>query len=474
LEFFDPDIQHDLIDLIDGLGLDRDHILNGKSTGTASDSSDQGERQTDAELIRLFMSAESYHDPLLKLTARYAQRGVDQQAIISIFQALMLAIDDRSDRWKNRFDDIPRMVADAVRKFGQPEGPRAAEFAYANFATLESDPPPAREWIWDKWLPRGTVVALFGRGGIGKSLLVQQLATHVAHGVKLGGNDVVKSAVLGYFCEDDNEELRRRQISIASELFIDPASMTNLFLEGRAGKPNTLLTFQQDKTARPTPLMKQIRDECSSYKPSLLILDNVAQMYAGLENDRYQVTAFCNELTGIARAHNLCVLLLGHVAKAEGSEYSGSTAWEAAVRTRLWLDRTESGLLQLHRKKANYSDQDSLTLEYVNGYLRNVGTMVDAAPMMARALQPRVLEALAHYTAQEIATSNSPQARNYIVRMMIRDGFAAGASQSVLANALSGLITAGQVKPNCELGWMKPDRHPATGLMAVEEEEIGF
>ena len=42
--------------------------------------------------------------------------------------------------------------------------------------------PPDREWVIKDWLPKGYVTALYGDGGVGKSLLVQQLATCVATG----------------------------------------------------------------------------------------------------------------------------------------------------------------------------------------------------------------------------------------------------------------------------------------------------
>ena len=41
-------------------------------------------------------------------------------------------------------------------------------WAFADFATLESDPPPARRWIVRDWIPACSVTALFGSGGIGR------------------------------------------------------------------------------------------------------------------------------------------------------------------------------------------------------------------------------------------------------------------------------------------------------------------
>ena len=55
-----------------------------------------------------------------------------------------------------------------------------------------------------------------------------------------------------------------------------------------------------------------------------MIIDNRAQMLLVDENDRAQATFAANLCAGIGReANGASVLLLGHVAKALGSEYSG-------------------------------------------------------------------------------------------------------------------------------------------------------
>jgi RecA-family ATPase len=53
------------------------------------------------------------------------------------------------------------------------------------------------------------------------------------------------------------------------------------------------------------------------------------------------VTAFINALNGIARRLKAAVLLLGHPPKNGVAEYSGSTAWHAAVRCMWTLGRVE-------------------------------------------------------------------------------------------------------------------------------------
>lgn len=120
LEFFEPGIRHTLPDLIETLGLDAEYILNGAERPLGEDESNAAKDSTyqpDNELIRLIQTAESYHDPLLILTARYAKRGMSEKAIIETVQGFMRTVEDRSERWNNRFNDIVRITRDGIKKF---------------------------------------------------------------------------------------------------------------------------------------------------------------------------------------------------------------------------------------------------------------------------------------------------------------------------------------------------------------------
>jgi hypothetical protein len=351
--------------------------------------------------------------------------------------------------------------------------PAEPVFAFVALADLDTNPPPEREWVAHEWLPRSTLVAMFGGGGIGKSLLSQQIATCVGNGVPVFGQSVARGPVLALFGEDDPEELRRRQRAILAHMGRSPDySAEGLHFDGRAGRDSTLMTFGADRMPLFLPLFEHLRSECARLRPVLVILDNIAQMFGGIENDRHQVTVFANALTGIAREFECCVLLLGHVAKAVGSEYSGSTAWEAAVRTRLWLERREDGLIELHKAKANYAARGSVVLEYRHGALAQIDQDALDESDAVRAAEPSVLEALAIFTARQVATSHIPTARTYLVALATKHGLLK-APAPIAARALAGLIDAGRIVPNAELPWRKADRHRAVGLAVAPESEAG-
>ena len=70
---------------------------------------------------------------------------------------------------------------------------------------------PARRWIVQDWIPYGVVTGLYGDGGLGKSLLAQQLQSACACGGEWIGQVAEHVKSIGFYCEDDADELLRRQ-----------------------------------------------------------------------------------------------------------------------------------------------------------------------------------------------------------------------------------------------------------------------
>ena len=80
--------------------------------------------------------------------------------------------------------------------------------------TLQGKPIPERPWIVPGWVPDLQVTMLGGDGGVGKSLLAQQLLTSCAVGQTWLGLEAKPCKALGVFCEDDADEIHRRQFHI--------------------------------------------------------------------------------------------------------------------------------------------------------------------------------------------------------------------------------------------------------------------
>ena len=205
-----------------------------------------------------------------------------------------------------------------------------------DMAKLDGPPPPEREWILKGYIPAGEITLFTGHGGAGKSLASQQLATCVASGTPFLGIDVSQRGVLYVTAEDDEIELHRRQRAIGQRVAGKPIGLRLASLRGRDG--NELAKFGGDGEIERTDTYSLLHDTIVRTGVQLVILDNIAHLFAGNENDRGQVTRFVNVLYSLVRDHGVTIVLIGHPNKS-GDAYSGSTAWLNAVRSQIDIDR---------------------------------------------------------------------------------------------------------------------------------------
>lgn len=250
-----------------------------------------------------------------------------------------------------------------------------------DWPVLAASEPPERWFAIDEWLPMGTTTLLAGRGGIGKSLLAQSIGSALAIGHPFLGNVAMPLRVLAWFGEDDRDELWRRQAKIAQHFDVPLGKFADWFIvETFERRDCTLMDCDRGGMLVRTSMYDELAQQVADYKAEVVILDNVSRLFAGNESDRNQVTRFIAALN--AAANGAAVLLLAHPGRAIGSEYSGSSAWENAVRTRWFMsdrppdahlyeetEAEDTGRRYLAKRKANYSARDMRTFRYENGVL---------------------------------------------------------------------------------------------------------
>jgi len=209
----------------------------------------------------------------------------------------------------------------------------------------QDKPVPPRRWLVPGLVIRGYVTMLNGDGGVGKSLLAQQLATALATGRPfLGLAPPPKPVrVLAMFCEDDADELHFRQDRINAHYGCQMRELADLTLISRIGKANELMVFDRRTDAgEETALYQQLETRIRRSKAELIVVDTVADTFMGNEIIRPQVRQFVNALGRLAMINDAGVILTAHpslAGLASGSGLSGSTAWHNTVRGRLYLTR---------------------------------------------------------------------------------------------------------------------------------------
>jgi len=374
--------------------------------------------------------------------------------------------------------------ANALRRQAQP------------FSALGAAAPPSRDWLVEGLIPTGTVTFISGDGGLGKSLLGQQLVMAAALGQPWLGRKTaqVKSAAL--FCEDDAAEVHRRARAIATHHGVtpnDPRLGAAHFI-ARNGGANSLIEFfaetapgtrRRRALCRTTPVYDELLSWAIADKLRLVLLDSLHEFFPGNENDRLQARAFVRELAILAREIRGAVVVLAHPSIAglvRGSGTSGTTAWNNTVRSRLYLTRPPmplSGVSPisgpstddvriLTTVKANFGRLgERIRLAWRDGvFIADPPADLPASALECKRREHAFLEALSLATAQGRAVSDHPKAVNY-APALLRDYLPCRAlSIPQLAETMRALFAAGRIEKRC-IG-RKPNRHAFVTLAPVE------
>lgn len=354
------------------------------------------------------------------------------------------------------------------------DAPRAASSGDFSLEPLEiitpalwqGHPVPERKWIWDGWIPFGAVTALYGDGGTGKSLLAQQFMTACTAGGDFLGQEVTACRALGVFCEDDGDELHRRQDKINRALGLLFADLGDLQLISRVGCENLLMTFTADGRGVPTPFFTQILNGAKEFGARVVVIDTAADTFAGNENIRPQVRQSIALLTRLAREIDGAVILLAHpsqTGKASGSGDGGSTAWSNSVRSRLYLKRPDApgaetpdaDLRVLCRVKANYAPIGvDLPLRYDRGAFidaadaqgNQFGAIGARSPARDREAEEAFMAGMSELTTKNMRCNvHRGQANCAPKALREKTQECSRFSETELTNAMNRLIKAGRV-----------------------------
>jgi RecA-family ATPase len=359
-----------------------------------------------------------------------------------------------------------------IEDTAQPPDPAAVLKAAAmDWQALAGRRPPRRRFAWNPWLPAVKVAVLNGSGAVGKTLLAQQLATAYALGRPLFGGETEGGPVLVIAAEDDHDECWQRQLDICARFGIDdPSKIDGLMIIPDFGAADmTLARIDPTGKIMTTVVFEALRQTIAEHRPGLTVLDNAAILFAINECDRMQVTRCIGLLRSLCHEFETSILLLAHNNKT--GDFSGSTAWENAVRSRLSMARNQDDptIVTLRRPKANYAGTGETTMRWCQGSFRSVdeevmteGERLDAL-IERRAHADVFLAALDALTARYRNLSSRKNAANYAPKVMIECRLSKGLNQRQLEDAMELLLDEQRVEPDVRL-WKGDNRHAKFGL----------
>jgi phage/plasmid primase-like uncharacterized protein/RecA-family ATPase len=325
-------------------------------------------------------------------------------------------------------------------------------------ATFQGKPIPPRSWLVRDWIPGREVTLLYGDGGTGKSLVALQLAVSVALAKRRNlqtwlGLPVLAGKAVYIGAEDEQDEMMRRLSDILQSEGAEFSDLSNLEIKSLAGEDALLAEEQQHKPLATSPLYQRVERTLKCHRPATLVLDTLSDMYPANENDRAKVKQFVSMLKRLALEYDCAVIMLAHPSRDginSGRGDSGSTAWNGAVRSRLFLEfpklddcSVDKERRILSNKKNNYAASGaSMNLTWNDGCF--------AAQPGESMLERKAINAKAERVLLELLRARMEQGRN-VTDLKLSNEFSAdpaseGVTKAGFKRAKDALFTAGKLK----------------------------
>jgi hypothetical protein len=210
--------------------------------------------------------------------------------------------------------------------------------------TLDTIEPREVKWLWYPYIPMGTITALFGMGGQGKSYLTVDLAARLSSGRPLPGGPQpsAPSNILMLSAEDDY-----------------PAVLVPRLIRQGADRSHIAVPdFQFTLDKKGAGIISEFMHD---FAATVVFIDPIVY-YAGGKMDMNrsnEVREMMERLKTAAEASESAVIIVGHVKKSEeGADQGrmmGSADWVNAARSGLLATITPDGTHIMKHVKTNYA-----------------------------------------------------------------------------------------------------------------------
>jgi RecA-family ATPase len=327
-----------------------------------------------------------------------------------------------------------------------------------NPAQWRDEPVPVRQWIVRDMIPANTVSLLGGDGAAGKTTAGLQLGAARALARDWLGTVPEPGRTLFLSAEDDAEELHRRLDAIRIHYRATFDNLSDLHLVDLVGENAVLGEASKSGIIHATPLFDAVAAIIEKSRPELVIIDALADAFAGDENNRGQARQFIGMLKRPAKAYGCAFLCLAHPSlngMSTGSGTSGSTAWNNSVRSRLYFEAAKASdgtdpdpdLRTMSVRKANYGPKGvPITVRWKAGayVVEGGGSTLDRMAAAQKA-EDTFLDLLRQFNLQGQNVSASPSV-SYAPKLFAAHPKANGIGKSHFATAMQVLLDRGEIK----------------------------
>jgi RecA-family ATPase len=359
---------------------------------------------------------------------------------------------------------------------------RPRHLDFINIAQWCRKEPPPREWSVENRFPLRQVCLLSGHGAIGKSIIALQLCVATVLGKDWLHSLPEPGPIIYVGAEDEADELWRRTADVVASYNATMADLSDgFFVTSLAGDDAIMGRAERGNIIKPTPLFDALKEQAVAIQPKLIVLDTVADIFAGNENDRAQVRQFVGILRGMAIASNSTVLVCSHPSNTginSGEGLSGSTGWHNSVRARAYMhavtvgsdgEQPDPDLRELEFKKSNYGPiAERVLLRWKNGVFvpePRAGSLEKIAADYKA--EEQFLFLLRRYAEQGRKVSHQPSSHNYAPTTFSKDPGVNGISRKAFADAMGRLFHIGKIRVG---PYGRPSR-PYSHIVPVEKQQ---
>jgi hypothetical protein len=365
LSIWNPDCVMSLADAASVFSIDIDKLKNEK-IGTTEKPNSRYDGQLD--LLRMTASnivrGERLHESINEMAFSLVASGAHPGTVVSTLRGLMeSSLMAKDERWKARYDDIPRSVFTAQEKVEENEQPEITpeNHPFANFLPYALGDLEPDEFIFDDILIAG-VTLLAGFTGIGKTTALVPLMTRAAH--LCDANDSLRPLLrrkVIYVTEDPKQVIRvLTSMQVAGEMLASDAEISEWFKIVPAKRMDASLIVKVREIYEKLTYRNNSSESggfCDA-KPIVVLDTSNATIELDNESDNSEVgkavSTLKSELGGIP------VIIVAHLAKtlkkADISDMTsrGAGAWEGDVNQVLYMTKEDDGARWLDVAQAKH------------------------------------------------------------------------------------------------------------------------
>jgi RecA-family ATPase len=308
-------------------------------------------------------------------------------------------------------------------------------------------------WLATHRIPASDVTMIAGDGGNGKTTVALQLGVSIA--CDLGdwlGTTTLSGPVIFFSAEEPEAEMRRRLGRIAQKRGINPDDIEHLHFHFAEPDKALLGISTSGGTIAPTATFHALSRSVMDVRPALLIVDSVAAVFGGNQNDRVQARTFVSMFRRMAREAGTAIVLLDHPSLSgmnSGTGRGGNMDWSNVVRSRLYLrtaGEDDDKFRELEVVKSNYGPAgEKVQLRWEDGSFVINGSL--STPQQAATIakiDDLFLKLLDKRTAQGRHVG-SKASRSYAPSEFAKDPDAGGVKTKALEASMERLFTAGKI-----------------------------